>query len=129
MAQSNDGVPTETNIVYIDQTEGGSGGVTFSVYPSGMVDGGTYYIYVAGNGTTRTAIASFTYYAPYPKGDINEDKRVNSTDALWALQIYAESRKDISAAQRARADVNGDGRVNSTDALWILQAYAGTRSL
>ncbi len=61
-------------------------------------------------------------------GDINGDGKVNSLDALWALQAASENRA-LTSTQFLAADVNRDEKVNSLDALWILQAASGNRQL
>ncbi len=53
-------------------------------------------------------------------GDINNDSKVNSTDALMALQSSVQSIT-LNAAQKTAADMNSDGKVNSIDALMILK--------
>lgn len=55
------------------------------------------------------------------RGDVNNDGRVNSTDALLILQYTVGSVTNISSA----ADLNGDGRINSSDALTVLQISVG----
>ncbi len=55
------------------------------------------------------------------QGDLNSDKKVNSTDALM-IQQYAVGILTFSADQLKLADMNGDKKVNSTDALLILQS-------
>ena len=62
----------------------------------------------------------------YLLGDVNQDGKINSTDALWARQRSAGSRL-LGAYQSIVADVNCDGKINSTDALWIRQISAGSR--
>lgn len=54
------------------------------------------------------------------KADINGDGRINSTDALIALQHSVQSIT-LSGDALTSADVNGDGRINSMDALIMLQ--------
>lgn len=124
LAQNAEGAPTAENIVYIDQA---TGSATFTVYPSSLTTG-TYYIYLSSTGSAKTQIASFQYYQPYTLGDVNEDKAVNSTDALWVLQASVNNRT-LTTNQKSAADVNKDGAVNSTDALWILQTTVGNRVL
>lgn len=58
-------------------------------------------------------------------GDVNEDKQVNSTDALWVLQSSVGSRT-LTSSQKTNADVNFDTKVNSSDALLILQHIVGS---
>ena len=66
-------VPTQDNIVYIDQTGATSTTVTFNVYPSALTSGATYNVYMVGTGAGESykKVASFTYYAPYILGDVN----------------------------------------------------------
>ncbi len=53
-------------------------------------------------------------------GDLNNDKKVNSTDALLVLQSSVKT-VSLTAAQKAVADMNADGKINSFDALQILK--------
>ena len=53
-------------------------------------------------------------------GDVDGDKAVTATDALWALQAYVGSR-ELDEAQTKAADVNIDKTVDTSDALAILQ--------
>ena len=53
-------------------------------------------------------------------GDVNNDKKVNSKDALM-LQQHAVGLITLTADQKKRADMNADGKYNSTDALLILK--------
>ena len=134
LAQDADGVPTEDNIKYIDQESADGSSVSFTVYPSSLEGGTTYYIYVAG-GNGRQQVASFQYYAgstdtgdTYPMGDVNQDKSVDATDALWVLQIAA-GKRTLASGWSVDPDVNHDKSVDATDALWLLQVAAGKRTL
>ena len=53
-------------------------------------------------------------------GDVDGDKAVTATDALWALQAYVGSR-ELDEAQTKAADVNLDETIDTSDALAILQ--------
>ena len=53
-------------------------------------------------------------------GDVDGDKAVTATDALWALQAYVGSR-ELDEAQTKAADVNIDKTIDTSDALAILQ--------
>lgn len=128
LALNGEGTPTEENIVYIDQTAGASG-AAFNVYPSSLVSGQTYGIYLSGSdGTGLTKVASFDYYMPYILGDVNEDRKLSSNDALWTLQAVAQNRT-LSANAALAADADRSGKLSATDALFILQAVAGNRVL
>lgn len=53
-------------------------------------------------------------------GDLNNDSKVNSSDALLVLQA-ATGIVNLTQEQKSFADVNKDGKINSNDALRILQ--------
>ncbi len=58
------------------------------------------------------------------KGDINADKKVNSSDALLVLQ-HSVKLITLTAEQVKIADMNSDSNINSLDALMILQKSVG----
>ena len=62
LVQTDEGVPTEENLVYIDQK---TGSADFEIYPSSLADGVTYYVYVS-NDTGKTLAGTFSYYDPFP---------------------------------------------------------------
>ena len=62
LVQTDEGVPLEENLVYIDQK---TGSADFEIYPSSLADGVTYYVYVA-NDTGKTLAGTFSYYDPFP---------------------------------------------------------------
>lgn len=70
-------------------------------------------------GITQVHVSSATEI-----GDINNDTKVTSVDALIALQM-AVGLIPVDMC----ADVNEDGKVTSIDALMILQASARLNSL
>lgn len=55
-------------------------------------------------------------------GDVNNDGKVNSRDALAVIKYAAGQDVTIITAN---ADVNGDGKINSRDALAIIKYAAG----
>lgn len=65
-----------------------------------------------------------TYKLVYDLGDINDDGKVNSTDALLALE-YTVGKSDFKKSQEKAGDVNKDGKVTSNDALIIISISAG----
>jgi len=71
-------------------------------------------------GETRTE--SFTL--DMVPGDVNGDRKVDSTDARIILQ-YAVGKIEETALATAAADVNGSGTVDSTDARLVLQYAVG----
>ena len=62
LVQTDEGVPLEENLVYIDQK---TGSADFEIYPSSLTDGVTYYVYVS-NDTGKTLAGTFSYYDPFP---------------------------------------------------------------
>lgn len=121
-------LPTESNLIYIDQKTAPSSGVTFSVYPKTLTNG-TYQVWMSSNAASGVGaqraenIGNFTYATTKPAytlGDVNTDGRINSTDAILVLK-YAAGNVELTEAQRLAADVNGKTGINSGDAILILQ--------
>ncbi|MCD8375013.1 MAG: dockerin type I repeat-containing protein [Oscillospiraceae bacterium] len=71
-------------------------------------------------GTATVAIPA----PEYTLGDVNEDGKINSDDAILILQ-YIVSLKSESDLTLQAGDVNNDGKVNSDDAVLILQYVVG----
>lgn len=127
LLQGSEVVPTQSNIRYIDQKEGGA--ISFTVYPSELTTPGDYGVYVSSTNQAYTEVASFQVTnswekAPYILGDVDMDGDINSLDALLLLQFNA-MMVELNETQKQAADVNGDGTINSIDALVILQINAG----
>ena len=57
-------------------------------------------------------------------GDVNEDSKINSSDALLVLR-HSTGLITLSDSKKLNADVTRDGKINSTDALRILQYSTG----
>lgn len=57
-------------------------------------------------------------------GDVNNDYKINSADALMVLQSAVGS-ETLTEADKTAADVNKDSKINSADALMILQFAVG----
>ena len=123
---TNTTIPTENNIVYIDQKAADGSAVTFSIYPSALESGVTYGIYVVGTDTAYTKVASFSYYAPYVLGDVDADGQFTATDALFVLQMSV-GVGSWNDTQRLSANVDGDSTITATDSLFILQRAVGLR--
>lgn len=120
------GVPTEKNIVYIDQAAAQNGSVSFTAYPSALTKG-EYYVYLVGADKPFNIVApaaTFQYDQRYTLGDVNEDGKVNSVDAMRVLQ-FVVGKTTLSDVQLLAADVNGDKKVNTVDAMRILQFAVG----
>ncbi len=124
-------IPTENNIVYIDQTAATDSTVTFTVYPSNLVNGTTYHIYITSDTDSKysvmTEVATFKCSVDdvtYTLGDIDNDGDFNATDARFTLQM-AVGKGSWTESQRLAADVDHDNNINATDARLILQAAVG----
>lgn len=65
-----------------------------------------------------------TYKLVYEIGDINSDGKVNSTDALQALES-AVGKTKLTKSQAKAGDMNKDGSVSSNDALIIISVATG----
>jgi len=55
-------------------------------------------------------------------GDINQDKQIDLTDAILALQIA--SGIDLDTLMNKAADVDGDGKIGLAEAVYVLQFVA-----
>lgn len=123
-------VPTEQNIVYINQAAAGEDGkLAFTgsdaAYPMTMTSG-TYYVYLVGDGKSFDATkadASFTYEAGYTLGDVDGNGKVNINDALELLNFLAE-KTVLEGNNLKAADVDKTGAVNINDALKLLNYLA-----
>lgn len=124
-------VPTEQNIVYINQAAAGEDGkLAFTgsdaAYPMTMTSG-TYYVYLVGDGKEFSAsapAASFTYEAGYTLGDVDGNGRIQALDALCVLKHVANVEM-LNATGKLAADVDNNGKIQALDALTILQFVAG----
>jgi hypothetical protein len=58
------------------------------------------------------------------KGDVNNDGKVNSGDAIFILLIVT-GQIEPTEQQKLAADVNGDGVIDVNDALFVLNIVAG----
>lgn len=119
-------VPTEKNIVYINQAAAGANGaISFTgsdaAYPMTMTSG-TYYVYLVGADKPFTAnapAASFTYDAGYIKGDANGDGKVNIDDVTAVLNHVVENRF-LTGTNFEAADVVKDDKINIDDVTKLL---------
>ena len=100
-------VPTESNIVYIDQDSSSAAGVGFQVYPQTLEENTTYYIYVSSNATEGTfqqltMIGTFVYAdgaITVVYGDVDGRAGVDTGDALAVLNYYVGGRETLGPAE------------------------------
>lgn len=121
--------PTETNVAYVDQA---TGTVSFDIYPSALKSGETYRIKLSSNAssgvTTLTDMGTFSYYAAYKLGDVDESGSITASDALAALRISVGDGT-WTENQRLAADADKSSAVTASDALLILRASVGDAAL
>jgi hypothetical protein len=73
---------------------------------------------------TNTPIPPTATNTPaFQSGDVNDDGKVNSMDALWVLWIVGDIVDDLPNPEAG--DVNQDGLITAVDAALILQKDAG----
>lgn len=119
-------VPTADNIAYIDQVAATETGVSFTAYPKELTKG-TYYVYLVGGGTAFNAekpAATFQYDKKYKLGDVDENNRITTSDAVEILQSIV-GKKTLTETQRFAADVDGNNSITAGDAVYILQFIVG----
>lgn len=117
--------PTTENIVYIDQQTGTGNEITFNLYPSRLVNGKTYYIYVTNSSASSTApIGNFSYYAAYKLGDVDSNNVINIDDAM-AIINHIVGRATLSGNQLLAANADGNGSVNIDDAMTVINYIVG----
>lgn len=117
--------PTTENIVYIDQQTGNGGKITFDLYPSRLVNGKTYYIFLTKSSTSSTApVGNFGYYAAFKLGDVNEDNTINIDDAMSIIN-HIVGRAPLSGNQLLAANADGKGSVNVDDAMAVINYIVG----
>ncbi len=68
------------------------------------------------------------YKLVYNLGDVNSDKKVNSTDALKVLE-FSVGKAKLSKSQLKAADIDKNGQVNSQDAYIILSISSGKANI
>ena len=122
--------PTESNLQYIDQQNINTAKeATFDLFPKQM-EPGTYNVYVSTDSVNLKKVASLEYgeKPKYTLGDVDNDGKINSSDALLVLQHSVEILTLKDNALLA-ADVDKDGRILSSDALLILQHSVGIKEI
>lgn len=117
----NDGntVPTESNVAYIDQ----NGTATFDVYPGTLENGKTYDVYLSSNADSgiqgATKVLTFSYYAAYKLGDVDEDGDIDTFDAMAVINHVLE-KTELTGNKLLAADVDGNSEINTFDAMKIV---------
>ena len=86
---------------------------------------GSYTVYATTADGQTASCSVFVWENPDVElGDINEDGKVDTTDARLALQ-HAVGKIQLTESQIFAGDVNTDNKVDTTDARLILQKAVG----
>ena len=114
-------VPTESNILYINQTTAdSSGSVTFdNVYPSTIKDS---TVYLSGTGLTGLTKMGFIDLLVM-LGDVDGSGLINGGDAT-ALLRYIAKLDSLDDSALLAADIDHSGAVNGGDATILLRYIA-----
>ena len=123
---SEEGVPTASNILYVNQETASGTSVSFdNVYPTNIQDS---YIYLAGTGMAYTKLgkinANGTITPSYLLGDVNSDGNRDMADISLILQ-YINGSATLTDVQSLSADVTGDSNQDMADVSSILQFING----
>ena len=121
------------NVFYKDSTTAQivapNSALSWSVDPSlNIIYPGPNKLYVTYAGFSAKFDVNFIENEPsYALGDVNEDTKISSYDALMVLE-YSVGMISFNNTQLKLANVNKDSLINSTDALYILQMVVGLRT-
>lgn len=125
---SEEGVPKNGNILYVNQETADGEGVTFdNVYPMEIGEENSY-IYMAGTdlgydkvGTIIPNVEEVTGM----KGDVDLDNDVDMTDAIMLLRHYLGIEVITDATSLDNGEVTGNGTIEMQDCIKILRYYLG----
>ena len=124
-ADGTKGIPTESNLQYIDQQDIKAQAAEFILFPKQM-EPGTYNVYVSTDSVNLTKVASLEYGTEpeYTLGDVDQNNKINIADVSTVLK-YIASLTELSSAQFKAADVREDkGKVDIKDVAGILYYIA-----
>lgn len=115
-------VPTESNILYINQTTAdSSGSVTFdNVYPSTIKDS---TVYLSGTGLTGLTKMGFIDLLVM-LGDVDGNQAIQIGDAAMLMRYIAKIDTSLSEEALAAADIDGNGAVQIGDAALLMRYIA-----
>lgn len=108
-------VPTEKDIVYMNQAKGSE----FVFFPKKLKKG-NYRIYMAGADFPCRMVAAFKYYTSYMPGDVDSDNAVTAKDASMILQ-HLEKRILLTGNSYAAATVSKGNELSYDDARLVLK--------
>lgn len=125
------------DIVYINQETAKGTSVTFTIIPSELASK-PYYVYMSSNAdsgsgslTALEKVGTYVGEGPaFKRGDVNDDDKVNTMDALMAINHFV-GKRELTGTAFLAADVaggagnRGDGKVNTMDALKMINCFVG----
>lgn len=120
---SGDNGDVKGTLIDIDQIDSApeNGKITFvDVYPRELTD---CVILITGDGLDPTDPVVARIKLNYTLGDVNNDGKINTRDAMLVARKYAKLPINDTFIEEA-ADVNSDGRINTRDAMLIARYYA-----
>lgn len=117
-----DTVPTESNILYINQaTADEKGTVTFdNVYPSSLVDSTVYLSGTGLDGLTKMGEIDLKVML----GDVDGNQSVQVGDAALLMRYISKIETSLTSAQLAAGDIDGNGTVEIGDVALLLRYIA-----
>ena len=117
-----DTVPTESNILYINQaTADETGTVTFdNVYPSSLVDSTVYLSGTRLDGLTKMGEIDLKVML----GDVDGNQSVQVGDAALLMRYISKIETSLTSAQLAAGDIDGNGTVEIGDVALLLRYIA-----
>ena len=117
-----DTVPTESNILYINQaTADEKGTVTFdNVYPSSLVDSTVYLSGTRLDGLTKMGEIDLKVML----GDVDGNQSVQVGDAALLMRYISKIETSLTSAQLAAGDIDGNGTVEIGDVALLLRYIA-----
>jgi len=126
-----DSISVDT-ILYLDQitvseADVGLGSLTFDVFPASMEDAVIKVTSDTAGFSGPVTVTTVHTYLSYKLGDVDEDGKITTLDAVKILQYYVGSIT-LTTNQKNAADTDGDGKITTIDAVRILQYYVGSIS-
>lgn len=116
---------TSENIAYKETKSGISVSQNILASPKGDYKLGENIIEIYFKSNTKVYDSyKITLVTASTKGDVNDDGKINSYDALMVLQ-HVVGLKTLTSVQFNAGDMNSDGTLNSFDALLILRKSVG----
>ena len=124
------GIPTESNLQYIDQQNIAAQKATFDLFPKSL-ERGVYNVYVSTDRVKLEKVASFEYgeKPKYTLGDVDNDGFISILDVTAILNHIAGNITLVGDRFLAADVVEPKGAIDILDAVRILNVMAGNATL